>query len=57
MPGMLFTLTAGKSVPAKFHEMCFVHGEGNPMLVSDGLEASFAAEIQKTLQVRRQMFP
>jgi hypothetical protein len=57
MPGMLFTLTVGKSVPARFHEMCFVHGDGNPMLVSDGLEASFTTEIQKTLQVRRQKFP
>jgi hypothetical protein len=38
MPGFGFSLTVSKHVSASYRQHCFVHGRGNPILVTDLIE-------------------
>jgi len=38
MPGLGFALAVGKNIPANHREKCFVHGSGNPIIVTQIIE-------------------
>jgi hypothetical protein len=38
MPGFGFSLTASKHLPARYRARCFVHGTGNPIIVTEVIE-------------------
>ena len=44
MPGLAFSLSAGKVLPAAVHNTCFVRGAGNPIILSGVLEQSIFDE-------------
>ena len=50
MPGLGFTLLVGKRIPIKHRKMCLVRGEGNPIVVSDVLEASLMEEAARMVR-------
>jgi hypothetical protein len=61
MPGFGFSLGVGKNIPAIYREMCFVHGVGNPIIVTPFIEQFLeegAVELYKravAAQVRRRV--
>ena len=44
MPGLGFSLAVSKNVPLKHCDMCVVHGNGNPIIVTTILEAMLMEE-------------
>lgn len=50
IPGLGFSLTVSKKLPALYREMCFVHGNNNPILVTRILEEMLEADAAKLYQ-------
>jgi hypothetical protein len=50
MPGFGFSLTVSKHIPANYRQHCFVHGPGNPIVVTDLIEKSLEADAVKLRQ-------
>lgn len=44
LPGLGFSLTVSKNVPLKYRNMCVVHGNGNPIIVTTILEEMLMEE-------------
>ena len=50
MPGLAFTLITSKNVPANFREKCFVHGSGNPIIVTTIIDNLLMDSLLKRLK-------
>ena len=53
MPGFIFILFVGKHVPDKFRGSCFVHADGNPIMLSSVLETSVAKQLVRKHELTR----
>lgn len=50
MPGFGFSLTVSKNIPANYRKHCFVHGQGNPIIVTKLIEKSLEEDAVKLRQ-------
>jgi len=50
IPGLAFTLVVSKNIPANYREMCFVHGSGNPIIVTTLIDKLLEEEAVKRLK-------
>ena len=50
MPGFGFSLTVSKHIPANYRQHCFVHGPGNPIIVTNLIEKSLEEDAVKLRQ-------
>ena len=50
MPGFAFLLAVSKNIPANYREKCFVHGSGNPVIVTPLLEKFLVDDAVKMRQ-------
>jgi hypothetical protein len=53
MPGLGFSLTVSKNLPTGYRNMCFVHGNGNPIIVTGVLEEGL---LQDAVRIRQNSF-
>jgi hypothetical protein len=49
MPGMGFKLFVSRNIPAEIRWLCFVRGQGHPLIFSNVLEANIAQRASKAL--------
>jgi hypothetical protein len=47
MPGLGFSLAVSKNVPLKYRDICVVHGNGTPVIVTTILEAMLMEEAMR----------
>lgn len=52
MPGLGFSMVVSKNVPQNYREKCFVHGSGNPIVVTTLIEEFLMADAVKMGQER-----
>jgi hypothetical protein len=50
MPGLGFTLAVSKNLPSNYRQMCFVHGSGNPVIVTPLIEEFLKDEAVKMVR-------
>jgi len=50
MPGLAFSLTVSKNIPANHREICLVHGPGNPVFVTSLIEKLLVSDAVKMRQ-------
>jgi hypothetical protein len=50
MPGVAFSLTVSKNIPANHREICLVHGPGNPVIVTSLIEKLLVSDAVKMRQ-------
>ncbi len=57
MPGFAFTLMVGKNIPVNYRKQCFIHGSGNPIvvtpLIEKFLENDAVGKLRSTFSNRR----
>ena len=55
LPGIAFTLSVSRNIPANYRNMCLIHGIGNPIYKSPIIEDFLAEQAMKMFsQVRMQ---
>jgi hypothetical protein len=47
IPGLAFLTAVSKNIPSNFRDRCFVHGHGNPLIVTELLENLLIADAAK----------
>jgi hypothetical protein len=47
MPGLAFMTAVSKNIPSNFRDRCFVHGHGNPIIVTELIENLVIADAVK----------
>ena len=47
IPGLAFLTAVSKDIPSNFRDCCFVHGHGNPLIVTELLENLLIADAAK----------
>jgi hypothetical protein len=52
MPGLGFALVVSKNIPQNYREKCFVHGPGNPIVVTTLIEKCLMDDAVKMGQQR-----
>ena len=50
MPGLAFLLTVSKNIPATYRDLCVIHGQGNPIVVTTLIDAWIMENTAKMYQ-------
>jgi hypothetical protein len=52
MPGLGFSMVVSKNIPQNYRDKCFVHGSGNPIVVTTLIEEFLMADAVKMSRER-----